>query len=172
MDKIWAPWRTQYILGIKPEEAADSVREPCVLCGKHKAAPGKDRENLLLHRGAQSFIMMNLYPYNTGHLMIVPYEHTGAFEALAPAVTAEMTSFLQKLFPIFRTSMNPDGYNVGMNFGRIAGAGIVDHVHIHLVPRWNGDCNFMPVLADTKVISEHIEATYDKLKAAMGESGF
>ncbi len=172
MDKIWAPWRTQYILGIKPEnEPVEEPLDPCVLCAKFKASPEKDRANLVLHRGSRSFVMMNLYPYNSGHIMIVPYEHTGVFESLEPAVTTEMTLFLQKLLPIFKKTMNPDGFNMGMNLGHVAGAGIADHVHIHLVPRWNGDTNFMPVLADTKVISEHIEATYDRLKAAINESG-
>jgi len=170
MDNIWAPWRMKYIQGVRPEkDAAATEADPCVLCAKFKDAPENDRKNLVLFRGKLSFIMMNLYPYNSGHLMIVPYMHTGRFEELPPETTAEMTAFLQKLLPVFRKVMSPDGFNIGMNLERVAGAGIIDHVHIHLVPRWNGDCNFMPVLAETKVISEHLDATYDKLKEGIGD---
>jgi ATP adenylyltransferase len=170
MDNIWAPWRMQYILGVRPEkDAAATEADPCVICAKYKDKPENDRKNLVLYRGKNSFIMMNLYPYNSGHLMIVPYMHTGLFEQLIPETTAEMMAFLQRMLPVFRKIMNPDGFNIGMNLERVAGAGIIDHVHIHLVPRWNGDCNFMPVLADTKVISEHIEETYDKLKEGIGD---
>ncbi len=165
MDNIWAPWRIQYILGARPEKDASAAdADPCVLCANHKDTPDNDRKNLLLFRGNYSFIMMNLYPYNTGHLMFVSYQHTGVFQELPDETTNEMMSLVKKMIPIFKKCMKPDGFNIGMNLGRVAGAGITDHVHIHLVPRWNGDCNFMPVLAETKVISEHIEATYDKLK--------
>jgi ATP adenylyltransferase len=170
MDKIWAPWRTQYVMGVKPEgEAAATPADPCVLCAKYKDAPENDRKNLVLFRGAHSFIMMNLYPYNSGHLMFVPYTHTGEYERLTTETTAEMTLFQQKMITVFRKLMNPDGFNIGMNLGRAAGAGITDHAHMHFVPRWNGDCNFMPVLADTKVISEHMDSTYEKLKKGIGD---
>ena len=173
MDTIWAPWRIQYILGVKPEkDAAATEADPCILCAKYKDSPDNDRRNLVLHRGEHAFILMNLYPYNTGHLMLVPYIHTGAFEELGPEVTAEMMSLMQKMISVFRKVLKPDGFNAGINLGRVAGAGVIGHVHIHLVPRWNGDCNFMPVLGDTKIISEHIEATYDKLKAAISSEKY
>jgi len=173
MDRIWAPWRIQYILGIKPEDKARSSEEdPCVLCALRKSEPEKDRGNLLLHRGEHSIIMMNLYPYNSGHLMFVPNTHTGDFEQLSGDETAEIMSFAQRMIPVFKKVMNPDGYNLGINLGRVAGAGIIDHVHLHLVPRWNGDANFMPVIGETKVISDHIEMTYDRLLKGMKEAGF
>ncbi|HOO56129.1 MAG TPA: HIT domain-containing protein [bacterium] len=168
MDRIWAPWRIQYILGMDDgKKEAGKKNHGCVLCANHEADPENDRKNLVLHRGEHSYIMMNLYPYNSGHLMFVPYKHTGDFGALACETVAEMMALTQKMIPVIGETMSPHGFNIGMNLGRVAGAGIVDHVHLHLVPRWNGDCNFMPVLSDTKVISEHIEATYDRLKKAI-----
>jgi ATP adenylyltransferase len=165
MDKIWAPWRMQYILGVKSESELEAEKKhECVLCAKYKAGPADDRKNLVLFRGKHSFILMNLYPYNSGHLMFVPYTHSGDYESLPGEDVAEMTELSRKMIPVMRSAMNPQGFNLGINLGRVAGAGIIDHVHLHMVPRWNGDCNFMPVLSDTKIISEHIETTYDKIK--------
>ncbi|BAI79700.1 histidine triad family protein [Deferribacter desulfuricans SSM1] len=154
MDRLWAPWRMTYISG-------DHIDEGCIFCNKPKET--KDKENLILFRGEYSFIMMNLFPYNNGHLMVAPYKHTGNLEDLNDNELLEMMKLVQKSIKAMKRCMRPDGFNTGFNIGRAAGAGIADHVHFHVVPRWVGDTNFMPTLAGTKVISEHILKTYDKI---------
>lgn len=154
MDRLWAPWRMTYISG-------DHVDEGCIFCNKPKET--KDKANLILFRGEYSFIMMNLFPYNNGHLMVAPYKHTGNLEDLNDSELLEMMQLVQKSIKAMKRCMRPDGFNTGFNIGRAAGAGIADHVHFHIVPRWVGDTNFMPTLAGTKVISEHILKTYDKI---------
>ena len=169
MKQLWAPWRMTYINAASADDA--SVTQPadegCIFCTKPQHDPSEDPQQLILHRGVYCFIMMNLYPYNTGHLLIAPYQHTGSFAELPAATTAELTLLTQRSETACRAALNPDGFNLGMNMGRIAGAGFPDHVHMHLVPRWGGDTNFMPVIADVKVMPEFMQQTYDKIKAQL-----
>ena len=163
MEKLWSPWRSHYIDTFKEE--------------KKETLPGSlftrilnendDKKNYLLHRGKYSFIIMNLYPYNSGHLMIVPYKEARELSELDVETRLEMFSFLELGVNALNEAIKPHGFNIGANLGRVAGAGIEDHLHFHIVPRWNGDTNFMPVLNDVKVISEEMGRTYDKLKNAI-----
>jgi len=154
MDYLWAPWRVKYIEQPKPEG--------CILCDKPKA--NRDEDNLILFRGAYNFVMLNLYPYNPGHLMVAPYRHLASPSLLTEAEAGEHFKLVTCCTEWLAKAMKPHGYNVGMNLGRVAGAGIEDHIHSHVVPRWNGDSNFMPVVSDTKVVSESLTATWRKLK--------
>lgn len=158
MKRIWAPWRMKYIAGDKPHN--------CVLCEALQA--GDDAARYILYRGKKAALMLNLYPYINGHLMVVPYEHVGDLVALDEETLADMMLLTKRGVQALREAMNnPHGFNVGMNLGRVAGAGIQDHVHIHIVPRWEGDTNFMPVLADVRIIPESLDDTYHKLLAAL-----
>ena len=159
MENLWAPWRIDYILGIKPLE--------CIFCSISKE--NRDEENLILFRGNDQFLVMNTFPYNNGHLMIVPYRHTSSLEGWSSEEQQEMMQLADLAISLLKKTIRPDGFNLGINMGQVAGAGIVDHVHLHIVPRWNGDTNFMPVLADTRVISEHLKATYNKLVKTLDE---
>jgi ATP adenylyltransferase len=158
--QLWAPWRGELI------EAANKPTG-CIFCA-FIAEHGEeaDRRNLILLRTPLSFAILNRYPYNNGHLMVVPQRHGGDLGALTPAETADLNQLLQRSVKALEAAYHPQGFNIGMNLGTVAGAGIADHLHYHLVPRWGGDTNFMPVLADTKVMIEHLETSYDKLKAS------
>ncbi len=137
----------------------------CIFC--HLTAEegaDADRRNLVLGRTARSFVLFNKYPYSNGHLMVVPRRHTAELEALAPDESADLHGLLQRAVKVVRAAFHPDGLNIGMNLGLAAGAGIADHLHYHLVPRWNGDTNFMPVVAEAKVIIEHLDRTYETLR--------
>lgn len=140
-----------------------SEGEGCIFCFKPQA--DKDRDNLILYRSSRNFVIMNLYPYNNGHLMVVPYQHAPDLNALPEETLLDFMQTTQKCVSILRETMTPDGFNLGINLGRVAGAGIDDHVHQHIVPRWNGDTNFMPVIGDIKVMPEYIAETYDRLRA-------
>ena len=153
-DILWAPWRMEYILG--PKEKG------CIFCDKPKQA--QDRENLIVHRGHLAFVIMNKYPYNNGHLLIVPYRHEAELPRLTPEENLEMMALLQKSAQALRATCAPQGFNIGMNVGAVAGAGIDSHLHFHLVPRWNADTNFMPVTGHTKVISEGLWETWAHLR--------
>lgn len=154
MDRIFAPWRMEFIEG--HHKAVD-----CVLC-----AIGADKNSSqVIYRGQTMYVVMNKYPYSNGHLMIVPLRHVGKWTELTKEELAENADLTQRSLLALEKALSPEGYNVGTNLGRVAGAGIVDHVHQHIVPRWLGDHNFMPVLAETKVISEHLEVTTQKIKA-------
>jgi len=155
MDQLWAPWRMPYIRESTPEPG-------CLFC--RKAAEDRDDENYIVYRGSRAFVMLNLYPYNSGHLMVIPYVHTGNLDQIDPGVLAEVGTVTQLAVSALREAMAPEGYNVGVNQGKVAGAGVADHVHVHVVPRWNGDTNFMPVLADSKVIPELLSATAATLR--------
>jgi ATP adenylyltransferase len=159
MENLWAPWRIDYILSQKPEG--------CIFCDK--PAENRDEENLILFRGKHHFIIMNAYPYNNGHMMIVPYRHTATLSGWSDQERQEMMELADMAVALLKKTMKPDGFNLGINMGLVAGAGVADHIHLHVVPRWNGDTNFMPVLADSRVISEHLRETYAKLKAALDE---
>jgi len=152
---LWAPWRMQYILGPKTNG--------CILCEKAREPGADDTKNLILARGPFTYVLMNIYPYNSGHLMIAPYRHLESLEKLSSEERAEMMTWASDSERILREVFQAMGFNIGVNVGRVAGAGIDDHVHMHVVPRWNGDTNFMPVLGETKVIPEHLEETYARL---------
>lgn len=164
MDKLWSPWRSKYIQSFKP---GSEKGEGCLFC--RIAEEKKDKENYLLYRNKNSFIIMNLYPYNNGHLMIVPYTHVGLLKELNEDTRLECMNMINLGCEMLEKSLYPHGFNIGANVGRIAGAGIDEHVHFHIVPRWNGDTNFMPVLNEVKLISEFMEETYGKLKNALDE---
>ena len=153
MEKLWAPWRMKYILGEKSDG--------CLFCDV--GANDDDRCNLVLHRGSSCFIMMNRFPYNNGHIMVVPFRHVGNLEDLSSDESLELMKLLQLSVRTIGNVLHPQGFNMGINIGQVAGAGVVDHVHAHVVPRWGGDTNFMPVLSETKVVNEELESTYDKL---------
>jgi len=157
---LWAPWRAEYIycaIG-KPSDA----KRHCLFCRLLKAKG--DKENLILLRGRNAFVVMNRFPYNNGHLMVAPNRHTMDLETLSAAESRELFRLTQKSLATLRRALKPHGFNVGANLGRVAGAGVAGHVHVHIVPRWLGDVNYMPVLAETKVISEHLSETYDRLR--------
>ena len=152
---LWAPWRIEYI------ENAEEYRG-CIFCDKSKEKD--DKKNLIVYRGELGFVIMNRYPYNNGHLMVVPYQHTSEISSLSSEEKIELFNLLEISLNVLKKVMKPQGFNIGMNLGRLAGAGIADHLHFHIVPRWGGDTNFMPVVAHTKVISEGLEQTWEKLK--------
>ena len=156
MESLWTPWRMAYILGEKPKG--------CILCLKPNE--DRDQDNYLLYRGRHCYVLMNLFPYNPGHLMISPYTHTASLELLDGPTTVELAVLVKLSLEILRNGINPQGFNVGANIGKAAGAGIDEHFHMHVVPRWQGDNNFMPVLSDTKLIPELLGQTYEKLLAA------
>jgi ATP adenylyltransferase len=139
--------------------------EGCIFC---RAAEGKDdRENLVLWRGERGFLILNRYPYNNGHLMVVPYVHVPSLEDLDPLTLTELMALLKQALAALREAMGPEGFNIGANLGRVAGAGVEDHVHLHIVPRWTGDTNFMPIIGDMRVIPQTWLQTYDELRAAL-----
>lgn len=156
MKSLWAPWRIEYILARKGPG--------CIFCDLPRE--GKDRETLILLRRKHSYVIMNRYPYNCGHVMVVPYFHTSSFEGLGPDVLSEMMELTRFSTERITEVMRPEGVNVGINIGRAAGAGIEEHLHVHIVPRWVGDSGFMAVLDDVRNLPEHIQATYDKLLPA------
>lgn len=159
MDYLWSPWRYKYVT-----EAAGKT-QVCIFCEKLAQRVATDRENLVLFRGARNYIILNLYPYTTGHSMVVPYQHTGDFTALPAETLTEMILLAQKLQGALEHTYHPEGYNLGMNLARCAGAGVTDHVHLHVLPRWVGDTNFMTVTAETRVQPENLSTTYEKLAA-------
>jgi ATP adenylyltransferase len=142
-----------------------SARKParCIFCVK--ADERRDAANFLLHRGRHGFVMMNLFPYNSGHLMVAPYGHIKTLEALSGEAALELFALTRLAMRVLRAEIRPEGFNMGINLGRVSGAGIEDHLHLHIVPRWNGDTNFMPLFAETRVIPEHLRGTYRKLHA-------
>jgi ATP adenylyltransferase len=156
MEIKFTPWRMAYI------SSADAPATECVLCTRGREAPSAD--NLVLYRGTTCYVLMNLYPYNTGHLMIVPYDHTANLPALAAAIATELFDLTRRSVAILASLMSPHGFNIGMNLGRTAGAGIDEHLHMHIVPRWTGDANFMPIVAGTKLVPESLDQTYAKLR--------
>ncbi len=146
-----------------------SKKGGCIFCDKIRANRRQDRRNLVALRGERAFIVMNLYPYTNGHFMVAPYKHTGKLESLDGETLKEMMLLVSRGIRALRRQMNPQGFNVGANLGRVAGAGVENHIHFHVVPRWNGDTNFMPVLAQTRMIPELLPQTYDRLVAALRE---
>jgi ATP adenylyltransferase len=159
MEHLWAPWRMAYIAPQTPHP------QECIFCAL--PADNRDEEHHILYRGERCFMMLNLYPYNNGHLMIAPYQHMGTIEKLPIETLTELMAQAQLALKALRIAMNPAGFNMGINEGKVAGAGFADHMHLHIVPRWDGDTNFMPVVAGVKVMPEHLDVVYQKLKEAI-----
>lgn len=155
MERLWAPWRLEYIVGEKTDG--------CVFCGP--VEQDADERNHVLFRGKSAYVIMNAFPYANGHLLVPPYRHVGDLAELTEEESLETMQLTQLCCKALSAAFKPDGFNIGINLGTAAGAGIADHLHVHVVPRWNGDTNFMPVFADVKVIPEALEATYKKLRA-------
>lgn len=160
MERLWAPWRMQFIEELREKSG-------CVFC--ELALPGDDKKRLVLHRGKTCFVLMNRYPYNNGHLMIIPYKHTGKLNDLDTDEQREIMALSARAVEVMQSSLDAEGFNLGVNLGKVAGAGITDHFHMHVVPRWVGDANFLPVIGNTRSMPEYLEATYDRLIAGFGE---
>jgi ATP adenylyltransferase len=161
MERLWAPWRMEYI---------DSAREGeggCIFCDL--PAEDDDEKNYILTRTGKAFAMLNKFPYNNGHLMIAPFRHVGEVEGLEDEEALDLHHLMQKSLKALKEAMNPDGFNIGMNLGQVAGAGIPDHVHWHLVPRWSGDTNFMPVIAEAKVLSHPLQESSANLRRHLSD---
>jgi ATP adenylyltransferase len=155
--RIWAPWRLPYV-----KDAAKDQEAECIFCAKPSA--GDDEANLIVHRGERCFVILNLFPYTNGHLMIAPFAHVATVQELDPETAAEIMALAQRAIAVLDDEYSPHGYNVGFNQGRVAGAGVEHHIHMHVVPRWGGDTNFMPVLADTRVLPQSLEQSYEALR--------
>lgn len=162
MRQLWAPWRMSYI-------GAEPTTSGCIFC--EKAADSEDERNLVLWRGERCFALMNIFPYNNGHLMIAPYVHKPTILELDTATLTEMMTLAQRCVTACQAALGAQGFNIGINQGTVAGAGIADHVHMHVVPRWNGDTNFMPVVADVKVMPDFIENTYRQIREKLQPAG-
>jgi len=161
MDILWSPWRFHYVSeGVK--------KSGCVFCEKAAAGHSRDRENLVLYRGQSNYILLNLYPYTTGHAMVAPYAHVARLANLDAETLKEMMVLAQRLEAALAAAYSPEGFNLGMNLGRCAGAGVADHVHLHFLPRWFGDSNFMTVVGETRVQPEDLAITFDKLARFFG----
>jgi ATP adenylyltransferase len=157
VERIWAPWRLEYV-----KDASKDLAEECIFCAKPDA--GDDEAVLIVHRGERCFVILNKYPYTNGHLMVAPFEHTATIQDLDAETVAEMMALAQRSMTILESKYEPHGYNVGFNQGRVAGAGVEHHIHMHVVPRWGGDTNLMPVLAHTHVMPATLEQTYEALR--------
>ena len=158
MDYLWSPWRYRYI-------SQATKCEGCPFCQKVSLDPSEYREHLVLYAGKSNFILLNLYPYTTGHVLVIPYDHVANLDQLPSETLVEMMELAQRIQAALREIYHPEGYNLGMNLGKCAGAGVADHLHLHLLPRWTGDLNFMTVVGETRVQPEDLLATYDKLIA-------
>lgn len=161
MENLWAPWRMDFIEPKTPPKLG------CIFCTQ--PAEHRDPDHHILHRGEHCFMMLNLYPYNNGHLMIAPYEHVGSLEEVDATTLGELMAQAKLALRALRMVLKPDGFNMGINQGKVAGAGFAEHIHYHIVPRWHGDTNFMPVVADVKVMPEHLDVVYRKLLDALKE---
>jgi ATP adenylyltransferase len=155
MDRLWSPWRYQYVSTASPQDA-------CIFCTK--SASQDDAENFVLHRGTHNFVLLNIYPYTNGHIMIAPYGHVPTLEDAAPEALAEMMALAQRAEAGIRRVYRAPGLNLGMNIGECAGAGVAGHIHMHLLPRWSADSNFMTTVAETRVLPEDLATTYARLK--------
>jgi ATP adenylyltransferase len=160
VERLWTPWRRAFV---ESAGAVGDAAPACFLCTLPAADPARDREHLLVHRGQRAYVLLNRYPYNSGHVMVAPYRHTGDFAGLDPDTANALTALAQQAVSALERAYRPEAFNVGLNLGRAAGAGLPDHLHVHVVPRWTGDTNFMPVVGNTKVLPETLEQTYDRL---------
>ena len=163
MERLWAPWRLAYVASVKPPQAGDA----CFIC--RGLAESDDRANLIAARLPHTVVVLNRFPYNNGHLLVAPRAHKGMLADLEPAEHLEMQQTLTRLVGVLAELMHPDGSNIGLNLGRVAGAGLPGHLHWHIVPRWNGDTNFMPVLTDARVISQSLDAFWEMLTARLSK---
>jgi ATP adenylyltransferase len=159
LDRLWSPWRAKYVAS-----GIDSQSPSCVFCRLAEDSKN-DESNLVVFRGIHNFVALNLYPYITGHLLIVPYQHFAELDSAAKEITDELMDLTKRSETALRKVYSPPGFNVGMNLGGAAGAGIVDHIHLHILPRWPGDTNFMTTIAESRVIPESLETTYSKLRS-------
>jgi len=160
MDYLWTPWRYAYV--------STAAKMPsCIFCDLLKA--GDDAKSRILHRGQHCFIVMNTFPYNTGHVMVVPFEHLDELQKLSTAAAHEMMELAQRMETVLRQLYTPDGINLGMNIGKAAGAGVAGHIHMHVLPRWAADANFMSVVGETRVLPETLELTYKRISEVMGK---
>jgi ATP adenylyltransferase len=158
-ERLWSPWRMTYVRG-----GGDAGKGGCIFCDLPAQGEEHDRSNHLLARGELTFVLLNAFPYNPGHLMVAPYRHVGRYRDLTPEELAETMAFAGKAIGALEEDSGAHGFNLGMNLGQVAGAGIADHLHLHLVPRWGGDTNFMPVVGQTKVLPELLDETYQRLR--------
>jgi ATP adenylyltransferase len=159
MEHLWSPWRMKYI-----EEHGKT--EGCIFCEALKEADGTD--NLILHRGKLAFVILNLFPYTSGHLMVVPYQHASTVEELDAPTRAEMMELINRAVEVIRAEYHPEGFNIGANIGSVAGAGVEEHVHFHVVPRWKGDTNFMTTIGGSRVLPEELDRTYERISKRWG----
>jgi ATP adenylyltransferase len=164
MKRLWAPWRMEYILDEKKHGS-------CLFCDISLDKKGNDTKNLILYRGKNCFVVLNKYPYNNGHLMVVPYFHTPTFDGLDDDVLFDLMKTQKISVDIIKKAMNPDGFNLGLNFGKVAGAGMESHMHMHIVPRWTGDTDSMPIIAETRVMPQHLKKTYNSLRGLFRKIG-
>jgi len=162
-ERLWAPWRLDYIRGPGPDE--------CIFCRAVAGAEGGDEANLVVHRGEHCVLIMNAFPYTSGHAMIAPYVHVPSIEELDPPALTEIMTLSQRVLAALRHNYRPEGFNLGVNQGKAAGAGIEDHVHLHLVPRWGGDTNFMSAVAGTRVLPQTLEDSWAELRERFAEAG-
>ena len=156
MDRLWSPWRLEYIA------ANTASNQACVFCAI-QADPQNDLKNFVLHRARFNFVVLNIHPYTSGHLLVVPYQHVSELNSAAKETTDELMDLTKRAETAIRDAYSPDGINLGMNLGKAAGAGIAGHIHVHLLPRWNGDTNFMTTVAETRVLPEDLTTTFNKL---------
>lgn len=158
MDRLWSPWRAKYIAS-----GVDSQAKTCVFCAI-ASDPTNDDSNFVVYRGTHAFVVLNLYPYISGHMLVIPYQHLGELDSTPKEITDELMDLIKRSQTALRKVYSPQGFNIGMNLGAAAGAGIVDHIHWHVLPRWSGDTNFMTTVATARVIPEDLETTYAKLR--------
>jgi ATP adenylyltransferase len=162
VDILWSPWRYDYIKSGSSEEKRRALA-PCIFCAIQEAT-SDDESNFVLYRGRYNFVVLNIYPYISGHLLIIPYAHLGELDAVPKETTDELMDLTKRSQTLLRETYNPHGFNLGMNLGRAAGAGVADHIHLHIMPRWMGDSNFMSTIGETRVIPEDLSTTYGKLR--------
>jgi ATP adenylyltransferase len=160
LDTLWSPWRYEYIASGSSADA----KPGCVFCSI-RDDPDRDEANFVIYRGDLNFVVLNLYPYISGHMLVVPYEHVGELDAASKGATDELMDLTKRCQTALRAAYDPAGFNIGMNLGKSAGAGIADHIHIHILPRWTGDTNFMTSVGNTRVIPEDLPTTYQKIRA-------
>lgn len=164
MRTLYAPWRMEYITG--PSQTG------CLFCRVQEAPPEEDRSNLVVHRTADAVVLLNKFPYNSGHVLVAPRAHVGSLVDLDDDQTLALMRLVRRSLAVLEGVLAPDGFNTGVNLGRVAGAGIPDHVHFHVVPRWSGDTNFMPVLGEVKVIGEHLDRTWEKVSEGFARAAY
>lgn len=166
MERLWAPWRREFVV-----KGGSGEGDGCIFCALPAGGGGDGPGNLILHRGRSAYVVMNKYPYSNGHLMVVPFRHTDDFTDLRPEEASEVFHLAQRCVAALRERMRAHGFNVGFNLGKAAGAGIEEHVHLHVVPRWEGDHNLMTILGETRVIPESLNSTYETLRPAFPSKG-